>query len=205
MKRLMIAAAIAVVTVAGCGTGEVGGSGAPTSTLAPAPTTRAVPTVVATTSPYSPSEQAFLRAYVSTNPAASLTGAHAICTSVQIGIDRPTILNMMIDGPNKLDPASANKVFDAAITHLCPQAQVKTEPAGPSTTIAVDGTYEVGVDIAAGKWKTTGGAQSNCYWARHDQGGDIIDNDTPGASATVTVKAGELFKVARCGAWQHQG
>ncbi|SDG17352.1 hypothetical protein [Pseudonocardia oroxyli] len=73
------------------------------------------------------------------------------------------------------------------------------QPAGPATTVS-DGTYEVGVDMAAGRYKTEGPSASNalgmCYWERAstDSGelGSIIANEIVQGPGSVTVQNGEF-------------
>lgn len=201
MRRLMIAAALAVVALAGCSTGG-GGAASPTITpssrSAPAPTT-----VVATTvaSRYTLGEQSFLATYVSADPAAALAGGRAICVSARAGLDRETLIKTM----PQISAESANKVINAATAYLCPGVVVAVAPAGPATTIAsVGGVYEVGVDIVAGKWKAPG--EGKCYWSRktNNDSQDIIDNHYQAGPAAVVLKSGELFETQNCGTWQHQ-
>lgn len=91
---------------------------------------------------------------------------------------------------------------------MCPTVQFASapaEPEGPLTSFG-PGTWEVGVDVAAGKYKTTGGAQ--CYWARLQANdgsfGDIIDNGLGAGPQTVTIRDGEYFETQRCADWELQ-
>jgi hypothetical protein len=82
------------------------------------------------------------------------------------------------------------------------------QPAGPATRIG-DGTYEVGVDMAAGRYKTTGdGSIGLCYWerAKDDSGdlGSIISNDLFRGPGSVTVKNGEFAKLSGGCTWTKQ-
>jgi hypothetical protein len=82
------------------------------------------------------------------------------------------------------------------------------KPAGPATRIG-DGTYEVGVDMAAGRYKTTGdGSIGLCYWerAKDDSGdlGSIISNDLFRGPGSVTVKNGEFAKLSGGCVWTKQ-
>ena len=82
------------------------------------------------------------------------------------------------------------------------------QPAG-STTHVGDGTYEVGVDMAAGRYKTTGdGSIGLCYWERaKDDSGDlrsIISNDLFRGPGSVTVKNGEFAKLSGGCTWTKQ-
>lgn len=90
-----------------------------------------------------------------------------------------------------------------------PKAEPKADT-GPSAELA-EGTYEVGKDVKAGRYKTTVPDDSmNCYWARlKDDSGDfdaIIANDnaSPGARVSVTIKNGEFFENNGCGDWARQ-
>ena len=75
------------------------------------------------------------------------------------------------------------------------------KPSGPLTQFG-DGTYEVGVDVVAGRYKTPGsggqGIWESCYWerAKSDSGdfGSIISNDNLEGPGSVTLKKGEFFK-----------
>ncbi len=91
-------------------------------------------------------------------------------------------------------------------TAPAPVAGIGAAPAGPPTSMG-DGTWEVGVDVQPGKYKTAGG--SSCYWARlrKNDGGsnDIINNNVGAGPQTVTVNKGEYFKSQRCGAWSKAG
>jgi len=82
------------------------------------------------------------------------------------------------------------------------------QPAGPATRIG-DGTYEVGTDMAAGRYKTTGdGSIGLCYWerAKDDSGdlGSIISNDLFRGPGSVTVKNGEFAKLSGGCTWTKQ-
>jgi len=92
----------------------------------------------------------------------------------------------------------ATAVVTAATEHLCPGREF----ADPNAIS--DGTYEVGVDVEPGKYKTPGGSDS-CYWARlranDGASGDIIDNSLAVGPQTVTINAGEYFETRGCGTW----
>ena len=90
------------------------------------------------------------------------------------------------------------------------ETETATETVGvdgePVNVIDVDGTYEVGVDIEPGTYKSAGGVGSvpRCYWARlssFDES-DIIANHLAEGPTTVTIKRGDVaFKTARCAPW----
>ncbi len=90
-------------------------------------------------------------------------------------------------------------------------AAAPAKPAGPATTVG-DGTYEVGTDMAAGRYKTAGpgghGDLDICYWQRSkDDSGDfnkLISNDLFKGPGSVTVKAGEFVKLTGGCKWVKQ-
>lgn len=77
-------------------------------------------------------------------------------------------------------------------------------PAGPRTSFG-DGVWEVGTDIAAGKYKAAD-AGSDCYWAKLKADDSIINNDLPHGPTTVTIEASvSKFKSKDCGEWVKVG
>ena len=67
-----------------------------------------------------------------------------------------------------------------------------------------DGTYRVGKDIQPGTYVSHG---SDCYWARNDSAGNIIDNNFINGytRAQVTVSSGDYsFHSSGCGTWKRQ-
>lgn len=79
-------------------------------------------------------------------------------------------------------------------------------PPGPKTTITTDGTYQVGVDILPGTYRSSG--KSDCYWARLRSlaTNDIIDNDNASGPAVVQILPSDAaFLTKRCGTWQRSG
>ena len=83
-------------------------------------------------------------------------------------------------------------------------------PITASTTADFSGgTYQVGVDIAAGTWTSSGGA--GCSWQRlagfSGSFTDIIDSDYTSSPAVVTIDSTDAgFRVdERCGTWTKTG
>lgn len=79
-----------------------------------------------------------------------------------------------------------------------PQTATSETPAGPLTTVG-DGDFEVGVDMAAGKYKTQGPEDEgdSCYYEVHDESGDfkgIKKNGNLSGPGNVTLKKGDYFK-----------
>jgi hypothetical protein len=85
-------------------------------------------------------------------------------------------------------------------------------PSGPPSEVG-DGTYQVGTDIDAGRWKTAGPDKSSvfpvCYMARHkDDSADfrsIIANDSLQGPGSVTVKKGEFLELKGGCTWTKVG
>lgn len=88
---------------------------------------------------------------------------------------------------------------------------VPAAPAGPLTSFS-DGTYEVGTDIAAGKYKTPGPGSTDimdsCYMEVGDGSGSlsgISQNDNLTGPGVVTLKKGRTFKVTGDCTWTKVG
>lgn len=69
-----------------------------------------------------------------------------------------------------------------------------------------DGVWTVGVDLPAGKYRTTEAVSSDCYWSitkTGTNGSDIVQNGIPGGGRpSVTLKKGQDFETQRCGTWR---
>jgi hypothetical protein len=79
-------------------------------------------------------------------------------------------------------------------------------PPGPKTTIDSDGTYQVGVDIAPGTYRSAGG--TGCYWARLKSlnTSDIINNNISDGPQVVGIQPTDAaFLTKSCGPWQMEG
>jgi hypothetical protein len=77
----------------------------------------------------------------------------------------------------------------------------------PIVTVDGDGTYLVGDDIRAGRWKSAGGEM--CYWARAaDDSGDLsalIANHVGPGRQVVTIKDSDgVFITSGCADWIEQ-
>jgi len=71
-------------------------------------------------------------------------------------------------------------------------------------TISGDGTYEVGVDMKPGKYKSKNA--STCYWSINADanGSNIIQNGLSSGPQTVTVSKGQYLETSTCGDWVRQ-
>lgn len=76
---------------------------------------------------------------------------------------------------------------------------VETEIA--RNTISGEGIYQVGKDMKAGTYKTSGAG--GCYYAilNSTNTSDIADNNNIDGPAFVTVNRGQYFETARCADW----
>jgi hypothetical protein len=108
---------------------------------------------------------------------------------------------------------------NVSVPTTAPQQRATTTAAAPASALSVgaatsvrDGTYEVGKDIAAGRYKTAGPPTNatirNCRWqsAKDDSGelGSIISSGDTQGPGSVTVKAGEYFQTAGGCTWTKQ-
>ena len=76
------------------------------------------------------------------------------------------------------------------------------------TAVFSDGTYQVGVDVSPGTWRSTGG--DTCYWERLSGFSgtldDVIANDLGGTDPIVTIDAADVgFGAQSCGDWTYVG
>lgn len=92
-----------------------------------------------------------------------------------------------------------------------PAEEKPAEPAEEEAPAGLaDGTYEVGVDVEPGRYKTVVPDDSfGCYWARlKDDSGEfesIITNENgePGSRMSVTIKKSDgFFESRNCGEWK---
>ncbi|MDN5906214.1 MAG: hypothetical protein L0H86_11410 [Micrococcaceae bacterium] len=87
--------------------------------------------------------------------------------------------------------AKDQKKFDGAV------ADREKNTVGP-------GLYEVGVDVKAGKYKTSGPDGTNpvgCYYAwmsSSEADADIVDNNIVSGQAVVTLRNGQFFEIDSC-------
>lgn len=78
-----------------------------------------------------------------------------------------------------------------------------TEALGIMTSPKGNGFYLVGVDIAPGKWESTG-TGTRCYWARYDSSQDLLGNHYGYAGGTVTVRGTDhQVEFDDCGTWYY--
>ncbi|WP_405056517.1 hypothetical protein OG474_27715 [Kribbella sp. NBC_01505] len=139
---------------------------------------------------------------VAGNAGADTTSAAALSS----GVPAPTVTVTTAAKPGEEVTVTAPPV---TVTKPAPPAKTVTaQPPQASAAITDDGTYEVGVDIKPGKYKSAGGG--DCYWARMssldgDLGGIIANNLSSGPQTVVIKKSDKAFKTERCGEWRKTG
>jgi len=76
-------------------------------------------------------------------------------------------------------------------------------PAGLKTTIAADGSYAVGTDIAPGNYQSAGPVDDGaCYWKR-TAGDELVDNALTKKPAFVQILPTDTtFSTSDCQVWQ---
>lgn len=68
-----------------------------------------------------------------------------------------------------------------------------------------DGFYTVGVEIAPGRWESTG-TGDGCYWARLDGNQNILDNHFGSAGGSITIRPNDYeIEFNGCGTWEFAG
>ncbi len=68
-----------------------------------------------------------------------------------------------------------------------------------------DGFYTVNVEIAPGRWRSTGTSDA-CYWARLNENQDIVENHFGLSGGTLIIPEGD-YEIAfeGCGTWRYLG
>lgn len=93
-----------------------------------------------------------------------------------------------------------------------PVVEEEPPPPGPAAEMST-GTYQVGVDVAPGRYKTPGPGSADimdmCYWARHsDDSGSfesILANGNLQGPGSVTVNKGEFVELMGACVWKKVG
>ena len=129
------------------------------------------------------------------------------------------VLGLVITAVGAATAPSSQPPRNVSVPTTAPQQRATTTAAVPAAAAPVgaatsvrDGTYEVGKDISAGRYKTAGPPTKatirNCRWqsAKDDSGelrSIISSGDTQGPGS-VTVKAGEFFQTSGGCTWTKQ-
>lgn len=192
MRRAALAV-LALLTVAGC-------SDQPATQEPAAPAA-----VTSAAEPTRPSaERSFLAILDQRGVTSTLTDdqmlqiGRAVCTFVPI-LDRASVVESITQQSTRGNIQAAEIIVDAAKGYLCPSLQYATTaavPSGPRTSFTT-GTYEVGVDIQPGRYRSPGG--TDCYWARLDQDQEILDNNLSSGPTVFDVRESDGFiELNRC-------
>jgi hypothetical protein len=121
--------------------------------------------------------------------------------------DTDSILaNGNVTGNSYVTIAASDKFFKS--TGCDDWYAVPAASGAPKTSVAGDGMYKVGTDMAPGTYKSKGG--DGCYWERDKDAlhgvDSILANDNPTGAAVVTVtKSDKYFKSTTCAAWSKTG
>lgn len=104
--------------------------------------------------------------------------------------ERPALTYQTLTSRGLTQP-QAEQFYTMAHDTLCPGYSL------PNPNTFGEGTYEVGVDIPPGKYRSPGG--SGCYWERQDKNGEILDNDLSDGPTVLTVQASDAYvKLSSC-------
>ncbi|WP_108665113.1 hypothetical protein [Euzebya rosea] len=97
--------------------------------------------------------------------------------------------------------ARANGLEERASELEAREAAVSGTEAAIAASTFGNGTFIVGQDIPAGRYRSDG-TGNGCYWERNTADGDgIIDNHFGSSPAVATVRDGEIFRTEDCGTW----
>lgn len=127
----------------------------------------------------------------------------AMCEKLDGGVPIAELVKVSTDMPR----ATVLDVMNNAIANLCPAhgAAFSQYRSAPQPVQIEDGTWTVGTDFPAGRYRTTAPAGGDCYWAilrSGTNGGDIINNNLGGGRPVVTLKSGQDFETRNCGTWE---
>lgn len=139
---------------------------------------------------------AFLTPFLPTgdNPASQPTG------------DNPAAINLTVTSIDATAQANLSSVpTDAPTTPVTPTTPTATPTPAPTFASFDDGTYQIGIDIQPGTYRTRTGSP-NCYYQRlkgfSGTFDDIIANNSTDAPAIVTIAATDKgFESENCGTW----
>lgn len=195
--NLMRTAALIVATLAVLGvlTACTNAPASAPSRPVAATTTAAAPT----TDPlagFLPTERAFIGAYKAAGFSNSggnsgiVQLGQAICGDIVAG-SRPAQTQASLVTPSGLTAGEAETLYILAHDVMCPSVPL------PDPNSFGEGTYEVGVDIQPGRYRSPGG--DNCYWARLDDSQDILDNNISSGPNVFDVRESDGFiELSRC-------
>ena len=122
------------------------------------------------------------------------------------------LANDNVSGTSYVTVKATDKLFKSTGCKDWEADDLKTKAKGtPAARMAGDGgMFRVGSDVAPGTYRSTGNADSSCYWERtKDAGhslGSIIANNNVTGTAVVTISSSDgYFKTTGCHDWQKTG
>lgn len=132
-----------------------------------------------------------------------------------IGVIGAFVLGIAAGAAGNTNSSSAPTTVTVTAGNPAVPTPVENEPpapAGPATTMG-PGTYQVGIDVQAGQYKTPGpkdtGPLGGCYWARlkNDSGefDALISNANLNGPGSVTVNEGEFIELNGDCTWTKVG
>lgn len=134
------------------------------------------------------------------------TGTSDGCYWARLDSNQETLDNHFGDagGTVNVRPTDFEVEFDGCgtweyVENEIPVLQVNaTSPKG-------DGFYTVGIEIAPGRWDSTG-TGDGCYWARLDANQNTIDNHFGSAGGSLNIRATDYeVEFSGCGTWEYMG
>jgi hypothetical protein len=111
-----------------------------------------------------------------------------------------TITSVQTETVTTTMPASPT----APVTMTVTKTVTKTPNHGAPATKFGNGTFEVGFDVASGRYRTQGPAQgvrAGCVWKRTEPGGGVIAQGTAFGPLSINVHDGELMTATGCQQW----
>lgn len=111
-----------------------------------------------------------------------------------------TITSVQTETVTTTMPASPTAPETKTVT----KTVTKTPHQGPPSTKFGNGTFEVGFDVASGRYRTQGPAQgvrTGCVWKRTQPGGGVIAQGTAFGPLSINVHDGELMTATGCQQW----
>jgi hypothetical protein len=143
--------------------------------------------------------------------AGAATASTTATTQAGAPVSAPTTVTVTAPAPppETVTVTAPAPAPETVTVQAAPPPAPAPSPAEPATGIG-DGVWEVGVDVAPGKYKTTGTNSFSCYYARLKSNdgslGDIIDNNLSEGPMTVTIKGSDgYFESTGCNDWTKVG
>ncbi len=134
----------------------------------------------------------------------SLIGTQSILAT-QLALKTVQVIQTVIV-PVTVTPTPSPE-FTATITPIPSPTLRPTATRSPLEEDKSPGIYLVGVDIAAGLWRSQATGSSDCYWKVSTRTGDIMRNFYGPAGGTMYIPTSgfQVQMDAECGTWTYMG